>query len=107
MNWSALLSIARTVTAHPAAKGSALGTVVLTGLYAATLAGIAIPAWAFTAGPIAGYIVYKFLPTKAEQAIDDAEGKLADIVTTIPSTYQEFPGDDKKLPPAVTNINKS
>lgn len=87
MNWAAILDGAKTVAAHPVTKGGSLAVLISGGLYAAQFAGIAVPSIAFSAGPIAGYILYKLLPKKIEDDIDNVAKEVTDVVTEIPQTY--------------------
>ena len=99
MNVAALLNGARAVASHPITKGGSLAALISGGLYAAQFAGVAIPSIAFSAGPLAGYILYKLLPKKIEDEIDATAEKFVDIATTIPQTYSQ-PSDFPNPPPA-------
>lgn len=98
-------AVSKSVAQHPITKGGALAALVTGGLYIAAAAGIAVPEIAFTIGPVAGAILYKFLPKSVQDEIDAAAQKVADIDQMIPEikTYAEYPGD-KKPAPAQTNL---
>lgn len=104
MNISAILSGVKAVAGHPIAKGGGLASLISGGLYAAILAGVAIPEWSLFVGPAIGYVVYKFSPPKVQQAIDDATNKVIELATEIPQTYYA-PGDFPNAPPTTTATN--
>ena len=113
-NVSALIDGAKAVAGHPITKGGALASLISGGLYAATIAGVAIPAWALTAGPLAGYVVYRLLPKKTEDQIDAVAAEVVAVATEIPTTYadpdKDFPtgknGDESKPQASLSNIDK-
>lgn len=94
------------VASHPITKGSALSVLITGGLYAASAAGIAIPGLAFTLGPLAGLLLYKFLPPKVQQEIDDTATKVIDTFQEIPKTYDEYPNEYKNPDATQLNIDK-
>ena len=84
-------AVAKATTQHPITKGGSLAALITGCLYAAAAAGVAIPEIAFTAGPIAGYLLYKMLPVKTQQVLDDTAQEVVDTITTIPNVYAEYP----------------
>ena len=112
MNWGALIQGASFVAKSPVAKGGSLATLIGSGLYLATFAGVAIPTWAFSAAPIAGYLLYRVLPKSIDDKIDGAAEQVAEVVNEVPNTYQEYPtGKNNQSsiqgPEITTNINQS
>jgi hypothetical protein len=105
-NVSALMSGAGAVASHPITKGGALSALITGGLYAASAAGLAIPPLAFTLGPIAGLLLYKFLPPKVQQDIDDTATKVVDTFNEVPTTYAEYPPETKNPDATRLNTNK-
>ena len=91
LNWFALLQGAKTVAAHPITKGGSLAALVTGGLYAASFAGIAIPELAFTVGPLAGYVLYRFLPVNTQKEIDDATQAVIDGLGKLPEIDPTYP----------------
>ena len=102
-NISALLTgagaVAKSTAAHPITKGGSLAALITGGLYAASAAGIVIPEIAFTFGPLAGYLLYKFLPPVAQAEIDGTAAKVVEVFNDIPDikTYQEYPSDNMPI----------
>lgn len=93
LNVTALLAGAKVVAQHPLTKGGLVMSLVSGGLYAASLAGVAIPGWAVTVGPILGYIAYRLAPKGVEDDIDAVAIKITDIANDVPQTYAEYPVD--------------
>lgn len=107
---TAVLGGLKSFAAHPITQGGALGALVSGGLEVALLAGVAIPGWAFTAGPLAGYLLYKALPKPWEQKIDDTATYLVNVAGEVPSIEKVYPQEAAKLEGdqqvvAVSNIN--
>lgn len=95
MNISALLTglkaTAGSVASHPITKGGSLAALITGGLAVASVAGVAVPELAFTLGPIAGVVLYKFLPPKVQQELDETTEKVVDLATTIPDVEASYP----------------
>lgn len=106
INFSAIAEGAKSIAAHRGGKGTALATLVTGGLIVATAAGVTVPAFWFTLGPIAGLILYKVLPKNIADRIDGVEDGIIDAVSKVPSLEDTFPGKDGAPPTNVSNINK-
>lgn len=91
LNVTALLAGAKVVAQHPLTKGGLVMSLVSGGLYAASLAGVAIPGWAVTVGPILGYVAYRLAPKAVEDDIDAVATRITDIANDIPQVYTGGP----------------
>ena len=100
-NISALLTGAGQVAAHPITQGGALASLITGALYVASAAGVVVPPVAFALGPIAGLLLYKFLPPKAKAVVDETAAKVVETFNEIPKTYPA--GDVGTAPPAGTS----
>lgn len=86
-------AVAKSTAKHPITKGGSLAALLTGGLYIAAAAGVAIPEIAYTLGPIAGVLLYKFLPKEYQEALDSTTEKIVDTFDTLPSTYAEYPAN--------------
>jgi hypothetical protein len=102
---SALLQSVRSLDKARVAKSGGVSAIITVGLTMATVAGAPIPGWAPFVGSLVGIAVYKMLPKKEEQEVDDIVDKAIDIATTIPQTYADYSGTgNDTLPPVTTNL---
>ena len=107
-NLTALISGANAVANHNVTKGSALAALITGGLYAAGAAGLVVPPLAFAVAPVAGLLLYKFLPVKAQQEVDAIAQQITDVANEVPNTYSaptDFP-NPPPTNPAPNNLNK-
>lgn len=108
INVATILTAVKAVGSHPITQGGSLATLITGGLYAASIAGVVIPTWAFTVGPLAGYALYRFLPKRIEDEIDNTANEIVDIAKEVPQTYSA-PSDFPNAPnenPTPNNLNK-
>ena len=87
---SQILTSVRGIDKQRVAKSGGVAVAISAGLTAASLAGVAIPVWGQTVGLVAGVIIYKLLPKKAEAEVDSIVDKVIDVTTEIPQTYADY-----------------